>query len=215
MNIPLYIIFGVLIFLLIFLIVFLFLKIRLEIAYKKENEKKGKLNLKVTFFGGKISKELSLKDKQKTKKKGSEKKDEENLTFDEKIREKQLIFKKMRYVWSKSKKKIRKSIFAEKISLDMRVGFEDAFVTGITVGSLWALVYTVIGLLSDIIRIKVPKVNINPLYNEDCFEADAKCTVASSPANIIGIGLKILISYCIIKKKIEKEKAAKNYGNTN
>jgi len=221
MNIPLYILLGVLIFLLIFLMFFLFLKIRLEITYKKENNKKGKILLVASFFWKKVRKEVSFKDKNEENKKSANhiKDNNDNLSFGEKIEKYRIIFEEMRYVWSKSKRKIRKNIFAEKIFIDMSVGFEDAFVTGITTGSLWAFVYTVIGLLSDIIKISVPEVDIKPVYNEDYFEADAKCTVASSHVNIIGIGLKILVNYYIIKKKIEKEtkkeKAEDNYGNTN
>lgn len=222
MNIPLYIFLGVLIFLLTCFAIFLFLKIRLEISYGKENDKKGNFHIVVTFLGGKIKKEIQIKEKMKESKKDAKEKAEdesEKLSFNQKIQKYQKIFEKMRYVWSKSRRKIRKNVFAEKISLDMTVGFEDAFLTGVTVGSLWALVYTMTGLVSDIIRIRVPKININPVYNENFFNVYGKCTLASSPANIMGIAFKVLVSYYVIKKKLDKEtkkeKAADNYGNTN
>lgn len=222
MNIPLYIFLGVLVFLLILFTVFLFLKIRLEISYKKENGKKGRFCVVTTLLGGRIRKEISPKENLngKNNKKAKDKKDEsDSISVSEKIEEKQKIFSQMREVWAKSRRKIRKNIFVEEIFLDMSVGFEDAFYTGVVSGSLWALCYTVIGFLSDIIKIRVPDINIKPVYNEDFFETDAKCIVAASPVNIIAICFKVLVSYYIVKKKLDKEtkkeKAAKNYGNTN
>ncbi len=217
MKIPLYIFFGILILFLILFVIFLFLKIRLEISYKKENGKKGSLLICISFFGTMLKKEISLKEKNdaKEKKKG----DEEKLPLTQKIQKYQETFEKMRYVWARSRRKIRKNIFAEKISLDMSVGFEDAFLTGILTGSLWALIYTVVGFVSDIIKIRVPKINITPVYNEDYLQVDGKCIIAASPVNIISIGVKILLSYYVVKKKFDKEtkkeKAADNYGNTN
>ena len=217
MKIPLYIFFGILILLLILFVIFLFLKIRLEISYKKENGKKGSLLICISFFGTMLKKEISLKEKNDGKEKKKE--DAEKLPLNQKIQKYQETFEKMRYVWTRSRRKIRKNIFAEKISLDMSVGFEDAFFTGILTGSLWALIYTVVGFVSDIIKIRVPKINITPVYNEDFFEADGKCIIAASPANIISMGVKILLSYYVVKKKFDKEtkkeKAADNYGNTN
>ena len=195
----------------------LFLKIQIEISFEKTSGEKPGTVVFISFFGKRLRRKLDFSKKEKKQKKETEKK--EKLSLIQKIKKYQEIMTKLRYVWSKSKRTIRKNIFVEKLDLSFILGVGDAAVTGIATGSMWALVYACIGFLSDVAKICVPNVTITPDYENECFSAKTECIIEASPANIISIGTRILISYYLIcrkiKKQTKKEKAAINNGNTN
>ena len=212
MNIPGLIALIILCAFVLLFITLLFLKIKVEISFEKSKEKKAKTLVSISFLGGKFKKIFDFSKEKEPKKK---KENEEKLSFTQKVKKYHENLIMLRYIWSKSKKTVRKNIFAKKLEFSVTLGTDDASSTGIAVGSLWALVYTAIGFISDVIRICVPDVSITPDYENECFEAKLHCIIEASPANIISIAARLLISYYRIKKQTKKEKAAINYGNTN
>ncbi|MBE7051981.1 MAG: DUF2953 domain-containing protein [Ruminococcaceae bacterium] len=195
----------------------LFAKIRLVIKFSKSRDDNGSFDARMELFGGRVVKSLktSYNDESDRVKEKSHTSDDD-LKFSERVKKYYNIFLKVRYTWLKSKLRVRKNVFAEKIMLKINFGFEDAFATGITTGALWAGAYNVIAFLAGIIRIAEPDVVITPVFDDELIEAEAECILRFRLVNIMIILATVGFNYYIINRKLSKnEKAAINYGNTN
>lgn len=196
----------------------LFVRVRLNLVFVKPRGAKGILSANIELFGGRVSKSLlSPSDNMASSNEVKNQSDVcDDTAFKEKLRKYYQAFVRVRYTWLKSKAKVRKNVFAQKLFLDVRFGLDDAAATGIAAGAVWAAAYNVIAFLSSVIRISEPEVNITPLFDDELIEAKAQCILSFTVANIISILISIGYNYFIINRKLlKKEKAAINYVNTN
>ena len=196
----------------------LFVRVRLNLFFVKSRGTKGILSAKIELFGGRVSKSLISPSARRAPHNEAKSQSEvhDDTAFKEKLRKYYRAFVRVRYTWLKSKAKVRKNVFAEKLSLDVRFGLDDAAATGIAAGTVWAAVYNVIAFLSSVIRISEPEVNITPVFDDELIEAKAQCILSFTVANIISILASLGFNYLNINRKLsKKEKAAINYGNTN
>lgn len=196
----------------------LFVRVRLNLVFVKSRGTKGILSANIELFGGRVSKSLlSQSDNMASINEVKNQSDVcDDTAFKEKLRKYYQAFVRVRYTWLKSKAKVRKNVFAQKLFLDVRFGLDDAAATGIAAGTVWAAAYNVIAFLSSVIRISEPEVNITPLFDDESIEAKAQCILSFTVANIISILISIGYNYFIINRKLsKKEKAAINYVNTN
>jgi|GEM_PF-6962683 len=196
----------------------LFVRVRLNLVFVKSRGTKGILSANIELFGGRVSKSLlSPSDNMASSNEVKNQSDVcDDTAFKEKLRKYYQAFVRVRYTWLKSKAKVRKNVFAQKLFLDVRFGLDDAAATGIAAGAVWAAAYNVIAFLSSVIRISEPEVNITPLFDDESIEAKAQCILSFTVANIISILISIGYNYFIINRKLlKKEKAAINYVNTN
>ncbi len=88
---------------------------------------------------------------------------------------------------------IEKYVEIKTIELKILVGTSDAASTAIATGTLWASVYTLIGLIGKIAPIENHKVDIAPDYVNAVFSVDGKCIIKSRTVHIIIIVITILM----------------------
>lgn len=206
--------------LILFAIVCLFAKINLCIRFKLNNDGTSECNLSFLLFGGRYSKKIDLKEKKDSPQADKHKSDhenetEKNLPLTERIKKYYTVFLKIKYTWLKSKKKIRKNILIQKLALNIKLGLEDAAVTGTTTGVLWTAIYNVIAFISNFATLTPPDITITPMFDKECVEADGECIISFRIVNIIGILITVGINYYLVNKKLtKKEKAAINYGKS-
>lgn len=186
----------------------LFVRIRLNLVFVKPRGAKGILSANIELFGGRVSKSLlSPSDNMASSNEVKNQSDVcDDTAFKEKLRKYYQAFVRVRYTWLKSKAKVRKNVFAQKLFLDVRFGLDDAAATGIAAGAVWAAAYNVIAFLSSVIRISEPEVNITPLFDDESIEAKAQCILSFTVANIISILISIGYNYFIINRKLLKKR---------
>ena len=184
----------------------LFVRVRLNLVFVKPRGAKGILSANIELFGGRVSKSLlSPSDNMASSNEVKNQSDVcDDTAFKEKLRKYYQAFVRVRYTWLKSKAKVRKNVFAQKLFLDVRFGLDDAAATGIAAGAVWAAAYNVIAFLSSVIRISEPEVNITPLFDDELIEAKAQCILSFTVANIISILISIGYNYFIINRKLLK-----------
>lgn len=223
MSIPAFIVSVVILVFVVLLAVLLLSKIRVEVDFEKVPDSESETAVYLGFFKGKLRVLYGVLEngkltRKKRKKKAVQetKKGTDLLKKIEKYKDELLA---LRTVWTKSKKMIMKRVYIEKLNVSIEIGTKDAAQTGITTGSLWALVYMVIAFISEIVSICVPTVNITPNYEKEVFDAKANVTVLISILNLLLIWARYKRCNYVIEKnkkeKLKKEKAAINYGNTN
>lgn len=100
-------------------------------------------------------------------------------------------------------KLIRKLVRIEGISVNICIGTGDAATTAISVGALWAAVYTLLGVVGRIIFIDKHDVKINPDYTRSTFLAEGECIIKSRIVYIIIIAITILVKIKSLKFKEE------------
>ncbi len=196
----------------------LFVRVRLIFAFDKPRGGKGNFSANIELFGGRFRKSLISPSSSEVTREDDKKQSEasEDVAFTDKLQKFYQAFVRVRHIWLNSKSKVRKNVFAEKISLDVKFGLDDAAATGLAVGTVWAGVYNVIAFLASVIRISEPEVNITPIFDDELVEAKAECILSFTSTNIISVLIALGFNYFIINRKLsKKEKAAINYGNTN
>ncbi|MBQ4526634.1 MAG: DUF2953 domain-containing protein [Clostridia bacterium] len=209
----------------IFLVICLFVKIRLIVSFQKPRDGNFSFDVTVTLSGGRVVfyKTFGLSEKNHKSKTGTGESDEQktdnekndNVSLTQKIKKYYNTFLKIKYTYLKSERKIRKSVFAEKICISAGFGLEDAFKTGLATGAVWAGIYNVIAFMTKFMTVTEPEINVNPDFENQFIEASGECIFRLSFANIISMACSLGINYYIINKKMtKKEKAAINYGNT-
>lgn len=196
----------------------LFAKVRLVLNICKPKDDKCICDMHISLFGGRTVKHINFthpKD-QKNDESYCEEESHSQKGFVQKIKDYYNKFVKIKYVWHKSKKKIRKTILCERLVLNLSFGLDDAAQTGIATGAVWAGVYNVISFLSNFASLREPEIKINPVFDDECVEFDGQCIIAFRIVNIISTLITVGINYYFVNKKLtEKEKAAISYGNTN
>lgn len=197
----------------------LFMKIRLVAGFSKKPGKKPDFSLCLHLFGGKIKKDIFPKEKGRTKKPKTpphiEKEKDCDLTFKEKVKKYYGIFLRVKNVWSKSKRTVRKRILVESLRLGINFGTGDAASTGIGVGSLWAAIYGVVAFLANFVRVTEPDITVAPDYENSVIDVGGECIIKFSLANLIAIAFVVLVNYYFVDKKLtKKEKGANKNVNT-
>ncbi len=186
-------------------ITLLFSKITLCLKLSKESGKKTILNFEISIFG----KTVNIKNKKKThvkKKEESKKEPYDDMGFFEKTKlwyNNFLIFKE---VYKKNSAKIRRTIHATKIHLDLSFGTGDAAKTGILTGAVWTGIYNVVAFISRFIRITEPKINVNPEFNARLCSFTGECIIKARVVNLIRVVVNIGISYYFTRKKYKNIK---------
>ncbi len=94
---------------------------------------------------------------------------------------------------------LKKYAFIKILDLYIKVGTSDAATTAIATGTLWASVYSLIGVIAGIVPVEKHNVNIVPDYVNAVFTLNGKCIIKSRVVHIIIIAVTIL-------KKINPQK---------
>ena len=97
---------------------------------------------------------------------------------------------------------IGKYAYVEKLDLNITVGTSNAATTAVTVGSLWASVYSLLGVIAGIVPVEKHNVNISPDYVNTVFSLSGKCIIKCRMVHIIII---IRAIFMIINPKKGKE----------
>lgn len=199
MDVFLNILFWIFAVFLILAALILFLRIKLVFKFKKQKGEDAAMSLQLKLFGGLIKKDISLDKKEDKPKEPKETQNEKDLKFFEKVKKYYGNFLDFKVVYGENSKKIRKSVYAEKILLDVSFGFGDAAKTGIATGCAWAGIYNVVAFVSKVIRIKEPKINLTPEYNEFTCNASGECIITARPVNLMITAYGIYKSYKKLK----------------
>lgn len=184
MDVFLNILFWIFAVFLLILAVTLFVKVKVIINFSKQKGDVFNISASLYLFGGLLKKQISL-DKKKDNSPEDKSKKETELKFFEKVKKYYGDFLKFKTVYKENSKRIRKTIYAEKICLDIKFGLGDAAKTGIATGCVWAGIYNVIAFISKVIRIKEPKINVTPEYNELTCTLAGECIITARPVNLI------------------------------
>lgn len=195
--------------LLLIVLTVLFAAITLKITYHD-----GNADAVLTVFGSLIKIRLNefLQKRLEQNKKGGHGEDEkkENEEKDEDKRKNLLgginnafeIIARAKRTLEKSRRFVRRRLCIKRLAVHIDYSMADAALTGITAGTLWALLYQLFALLTIIAAADSHDFAVNPVYDEHFFfKADAECIIKFRIANIIGILLCLLHNY----KKSRKE----------
>lgn len=183
----------------------LFLKVRLHIKFSKHHCEEFRYETSWALFGGKFKKNLNFDGtKKKSDKKSKRKKEKKQLTVTEKLEWLRDTFDRIREIQSKTSSKTRKSVFFQRIHLKISFGLEDAFVTGTSIGIIWAVLYNLVAIISRFFHIAEPEFEVTPVYDEEIFDAEGECIVSFRLVNIIFALISVGISYYKTKPKHNK-----------
>lgn len=185
------------------LLILLFLKIRLEISYCKNEGEKLALSVTVSVFGREIFKNggkgtTISPEKIKKLKENTEEKDEKLL---DKIKSLADSIATVKAVYSKNKYKIKKCVVANNLEIYIKFGLFDAMQTGIATGLLWALLYNALALVSTVGTVYEHKFDVVPIFDKSGFCSSGKGIFRFRIINIIGVLLRIYITYKRYTKK--------------
>lgn len=213
MNVFISLLLGILCFVIICLLIILFGKTKLIINSSRKSGGKVSIDIILEIFWGLFKIDLKKKS-EKEKKPDAE--SEENISKDErkfidKAKHYYGIFCDFAKAYLKHRRRLRKSICLDKIKADINFGLGDAAKTGIYLGTLWASLYNAVAIVSRIVRIREPKFEINPHYNESIIEFDAKLVVSARLWRLLIACLSIGFGFWRFnrkRKKLKKEKAA-------
>jgi len=193
----LYTILGILAALAVILLAVLFIKVRIVFSFTKNHGEKAKNSIRITFFGEKLGfdlKDLSWKNKKKKEEKVKEKVEEKEKILD-KIKGYIKTFKILREVYSKNKYFIKKRLVLENTNVSVKFGLGDAAVTGIAIGAVWTLLYSILAFLSCIGTVRDHEFKVDPVYNETGLEMDVNGIISFRLINIIRVVVKLVRTY--------------------
>ena len=196
MDVFLTILFWIFAVFLILAALILFVRAKLVFSFKKQKGEDAVMSFQLRLFGGLIKKNISFNKKED---KPTNYQNEKELKFFEKVKKYYNNFLDFKAVYGENSKKIRKTVYAEKIHLDISFGLGDAAKTGIATGSAWAGIYNVVAFVSKVIRIKEPNITLTPEYNEFTCNASGECIITARPVNLIITAYGIYKSYKKIK----------------
>lgn len=156
--------------------------------------------------------------KNKTKKKDSgdeneQVKENKEFSFEEKKAELEKYIQIFGIVKSDAGKILerltKQAVYFDIIEINSKFGFENAMHTGIFTGIYNGFVYSILGFIHHNTKLKDMKVELQPVFENVCFELHIHCILGLKPVHIIIIALNILKLYKRIKKK-----GVNNYGRT-
>ena len=175
---------------LLILILILFLSVRLELSYKE-----GKFRLDVFVCNIRA---YSLKKKEKSVPESNE---EKTAEFEKKTKKLSSKLKHFRDICSFAVKLLKKYVSITSLKMKVKIGTGDAAVTAISVGALWATIYSALGIVGQIMYIDKHNVEITPDYANTLFEYDGECIIKSRVVYIIIIAMLILFKIKTLKGK--------------
>ncbi len=175
----------------VILICILFLPVKAELLYKEE------ARLKVSFAGIPVYRRTLKKGKKSGK--APQEKAGELEKKSQKLGEKIDAFKEF---YKLATKLLGRYVKLDDIAIKIDFGTGDAPSTAILVGTLWGVIYGIVGKIGSICEIKKHNVEVIPNYNSAVFSFEGKCIIKSSIAYIIIIAITILMK---IKSRKGKE----------
>ncbi len=171
---------------LLLIITVLYFPIRLKVSYIKKN-------LDVSLNFGFLKIRIPVK-KKKNKENDGKKEDNENKKKDA-FGAFNRFFCVLQGFYDASPA-IKKTICVEKLELKSVFGTDDAAFTGTAVGLAYAEVYKLIGFLSVIFKVNMPKIEITPVFEDRMvFDIECKSIIKTKLAHIIIAGYKFYTSY--------------------
>ena len=193
--------------LIVLILLVLFAAINLKITYRN-----GKVDLELSVFGSPIWFKLSgflekrLKAQKDKSEKSEEKDGDKNLQKQKKtldgINDAFDFVSKFRRIYVRSRRFVRKRFCIKQLNVCLEYSMADAALTAITAGTLWTLLYRILGLMTTIARVDGHDFSVKPVYEEHfMFDVDIECILKFRIANIIGILLCLLYNH----KKSRKE----------
>ena len=138
--------------------------------------------------------------KQKEKESEADKKEDSHEDFSDKLEKSAGRISKYIDILKAALHLTKKYIHMDKLTVQISSGTGEAASTAVSIGILWGSVYSVIGLIGQIITMEAPVININPDYEKASFKAYAKCIISTRIVYIIFIGIIILF------KSVRKDK---------
>ncbi len=85
-----------------------------------------------------------------------------------------------------------RALVFENVKVHFEFGFSDAMHTGIFTGLANGFVYSVLGVIHHNSTLEKMDVNIQPVFDKTCFNAEAGCILRSKNAHIIIIAFNVL-----------------------
>ncbi len=183
---------------LILLLIVLFSKLKIFFEYKKMPGEKIYTDLQISV--GIIK--LSLKPKAKKKAKQKEKSDEGII---KKIKTFKKTFVTLRKVYSKNRWHIRKSLKVENIDFHIKFGLSDAASTGIAVGAIWSLLYSVTALVAQVGSLKKHYFEVVPVYTEPGLIVKGSSRLSIRVISAISLALRLYLTYKKVVKATENK----------
>ena len=99
------------------------------------------------------------------------------------------IVRRVRYytrLYCKVMEKFIHSLHCEELHWKTRCGSEDAAITGIGIGMLWAVKALIITRLENhVIVTNKPIIDVNPIFGHNCFKVDFQCIFSIRLGNVI------------------------------
>lgn len=95
----------------------------------------------------------------------------------------------------------RHAVVFEKISVNIDFGFENAMHTGIFTGVLNGFVYGILALIHQNSVLRDMNVNIQPVFENPCFNSHFECILKIKNVHIIVIAVNVLRLYGKIRKE--------------
>ena len=177
------------------LTILLLTRVTIIANFQKENGKKSKSSAFIYFFGGILRKNLLISKPPK-----STGQSEDTLSFFEEVKLYYSYFLEFIAEYKKSAVRLRRTVHAKKILLDVNFGMGDAAKTGISTGYVWSGIYTVISFIASLVRITKPQINVEPDFNQLKCDVNAEIIVKTSLISFIFLAINFRKSYANYQK---------------
>ena len=160
----------------------------------------GSCKLKIKVFGittdveifGKI---FSKKKKSSDKRATPETADEQDETLIDRINGAYNTVRRIINVYNDSRHFVSKRFYVDNIYASISFGTWDAALTGIATGTLWALLYELLGFLTTVATVNNHKFDVDSIYDRCFFDMKAGAVFKFRISSIAGIALCILHNY--------------------
>jgi hypothetical protein len=178
---------------LVLIVFLLFVKVKIIVSYDEDFSYKLKYFL-VTY-------------KFKNKEKGKNKKEKHKGENKDKIKLFLNNFENIIELAKKLLKDISHNACIELININLIICEENAADTAILFGVANSIIYPVVSLLSNFIKIKKKQIQIKPIFHDSLSDVNFKCIVSIRLGSIIWIAIKRTLGFII---SIIKDKQTKN-----
>lgn len=106
---------------------------------------------------------------------------------------------KLKENWYYLTKEFKKIIFRFLGNINMttcewitKIGLQDASITGMLTGIIWAIQSVILGNLSHLILLKtIPTIEVYPLFNNEYFESELHCIISFRIGHVILAGIQV------------------------
>ena len=175
--------------------------IRLILCYDKDSVK-NEVSLTVKYLCFKFK--PSKKDKIRTKKQEQPEEKPEPFSYEKQKAKLDRYIKLFNMIKEDAVQILKyaseKAVVFENVDVTIDFGFEDAMQTGIFTGLLNGFVYSVLGIIHHTSTLENMNVNIQPIFDKECFNSRIKCILRLKNVHIIIIVINVLKLIRKIKK---------------